>query len=336
MVERVSLLQLLKDRRVIFGAILFILLVAASYLIHPGGFFLRYAHSTTEIKSLLGFFSAVAALFLPFIRSEPFFAVWTLIGLIFLFKNERRMFSATLLFVGAYVLIFYLLFHIDDRFIAYQIPLFALVSGYGAAAVWHRLKNLRFIRITLFSITLVGMVIPTIRVDTLLLKNDTRAQAREWMESNLPQGAKILVLSPQTRLSATPTAIREQKDIDPQSLRSVDEAEAVLDPSLLKHKAFHALNLYTLRADHPFFENVATYRKEKKYEYAVLAQSIYGESPVKEKALASLVGDGVLIARFPGFDRPGFELTEGAIGSLSNLFSGAASGPTVSIYRYEL
>ena len=94
-------------------------------------------------------------------------------------------------------------------------------------------------------VVLTLISIPIFKFNYLLLKNDTRVQAIDWIDVNIKENSKIAVLVPLMRLSATKNAIEEQKIIDPDSIRSTDKARLALGDKFINGNQFHALNLYT-------------------------------------------------------------------------------------------
>src|SRR3989344_2711027 len=99
------------------------------------------------------------------------------------------------------------------------------------------------------------MLATNIRLDQILLHNDTRMQGRAWIENNIPEGTKILVLAPLTRISSVAKAVTEQETIDPHSLRKIDHAERTLSKNFSRHPQYHALNLYSVGRDANNFYN---------------------------------------------------------------------------------
>lgn len=328
--------EIIKDKNLYLAALIFIGLAALSVALYPGGFFLARAHSVGAPKTLEGFFETYISFLKPIALSEPILFLWSLIGLVWGFFKKRGWFWSSIIFVHFYILIFYLFFHTGDRFMVYLIPLFAVNAGYGLLMTAHAAQlNKQLISAAAIA-SFVFMAIAAIRLDQVIAAEDTRLVARAWAEENIPPGEKIMVLSPLTRLARNPESLAEQEAIDPSSLRQIDYAEAGQLPIPLVYPRFHALNLYSIgESAKNFYQNINKYREGHDYRYAIVAESGFAPNQYQTSAAETLKINGAVLARFPGSDTQSFELTEGAIGSLKNLFSVSRNGPTVAIYGYN-
>lgn len=250
---------------------IFILLFGLAFILWPKGY--GYLLKVGELgaagasKSLAGLVNFFWSYILNLICAEPVFLFFAALGLLALIFKERRRALVFMGFFFFYLVIFYLFFAHLDRFILPLYPLLAISAGYGLQQVfdWPLVKPLR---LAMLAIVGVLLVVPIVRFDYLLVKNDTRVQAIVWAQANIPVGAKIIVWAPLTRLPATPEALAEQKNIDPQSLRNVDQAEMNLDDKLALGRKFQALNLYNINND-SFFNSLKEYIKRNNYEYII-------------------------------------------------------------------
>ncbi len=235
-----------------------------------------------------------------------------------------------------YILIFFFPFHTGDRFAIYFYPFLALAGGYGISRAWEyhgALKNIAQ-GLVIFSISIAFIFIA--RLDWLTVHNDTRAQARQWIEHNIPPGEKIVVLAPLTRLSSTPEAIKEQGSLDTQSLRKVDKAESDLVPQSISYPQYHALNLYTVGTNGiAFYNNPEDYIKKNNYHYALVSDTDWGKDEQKIFARNVLLSRGVVLKTFSGHSLQDFDATEGSIGDVRNLFTVSSFGPTTYIYHLQ-
>ncbi len=325
---------LLVNKYLYAGAIAFVLLAGFSILIYPSGFFLTHAHSITLHKSFPDFFGTSWSFLSPTLFSEPFLIILAIIGLIAGCIKKEKFTLVALVFIASYFIIFYLLFHFDDRFIIYLFPLLALLAANGVTALWRMSPRFQRVIAMLAGIATLAMLVTSFQVDRLLLRNDTRSEARAWIESHIRPGEKIMVLAPLTRLSHTAASITEQKKIDPHSLRKVDIAERTLDPSLIASPEFHALNLYTVdQSASVFFESIGQYIIGHHYRYALVSDNSFSPDEGKNDAAKIMKARGILLQKFIGSPAPSFEITEGAIGSLKNLFTAARNGPSIGIYQ---
>ena len=331
---RVGLKTLVRTKTVYLSALIFALLTACSLAIYPYGFFLTKAHSAGEAKSITGLLHAYSSLLKPIVVSDPFLFIWVGIGLVCSFMFYRKFFLTAFLFINIYILIFYFSFHTGDRFMIYLFPLFALLAGYGLSTILEKL-NRNSIMLGFGILTMIVMLAHSIRLDYVLLKNDTRTQARQWIEKNLREGSKIIVLAPLTRLSVTPEAVEEQGAIGSHSLRQIDLSEARSPKTTIPHRQFHALNLYAIDANaEDFYRRIGAYRKENGYQYALVSTEEFPGDADKNYAQKMLIESGTTIMRFPGSGIFSFDLTEGSIGSMKDLWTMENNGPEIVIIRY--
>jgi len=308
---------------------IFGLLALMGYLIYPFGYLLgnSTAHQT---KTFLGALKMQGAFWNSLAHSEPVLFLFLVIGNGFLFLNLKKYFWMWLIFINGYISVFYFIFYYQNRFALYLYPLFALIAGYGLYNLWLKMrnKNRRLIAI-LGGAGFVLMLAGAIKLDFLILKNDTRLQARQWIEANLPEQTKIIVAAPLTRLAATPEAIKEQEKIQASSLRQTD----LMERDFTTPKSFHALNLYTITEQESslFYENIEEYVKNNRYQYIFLGQEHFSSNSKKEKAWQTLGQMGTPLKIFKGSENDGFDFTSGAFGNISDFFKLKNPGPNTFI-----
>ncbi len=113
-----------------------------------------------------------------------------------------------------------------DRYLVALLPVFSLISGYGIYELIHLFPatQRRNALLASVSLLLVYGVILFGRYDFLLLQNDTRIHAKEWIESNIPSHSVVILNSDadRMRLRGTSESIAEQGRISPNSLRAPD------------------------------------------------------------------------------------------------------------------
>ena len=140
------------------------------------------------------------------------------------------------------------------------------------------------------------------------------------------------MLAPLTRISSIHDAINEQKGLDIKSLRKVDSAEASLSSQHINYTQYHALNLYNVNQNAAaFYDNVSDYINKNKYRYALASDTDWGKDKQKTTAKNIIMSDGKIIKTFPGHDLQSFDITEGSVGDIRNLFRTSSFGPTVNI-----
>lgn len=264
--ERRSFYKALKDPFSYVLLLIFAVLLVIPGLIYPLSFGYKGAITILEAKSILGLVASPIAFLKPIIISEPILTLFAFLGLIFAIRKKELFAWPLLLYVGLYGVVFYLFFRYTHRFAVPLIPFLALFAGYGFGAFFQKTSN-TFIKAVLV-LTLFVPIVISAQLGYLAYQNDSRILARQWVEANIPEGSKILVISPLLRLASTKEAIEEQRLIDPASIRKVDEAEAFFDGNS-RYQSFHALNLYTIQRV-AFYDRVVEYIKKHRYEYIII------------------------------------------------------------------
>lgn len=301
------------------GMFLFLSLIA--YLLWPPGFYVAAGaghYIARTPKTLAGFMESYTFYAKNLATSEPVMLIFLIAGSVIAIKARHRVFLALSLFGIAYIAAFYFLFLQTDRFLLMLYPAFAITIGFA----WTRIQAGRIATAALFAL----LLLPIIRYDMLLIKNDTRARALGFIEKNIPAGTKVLVLAPLMRLPATAEAITEQEAIDPASIRSVDRAERALPnaPPL----RFHALNVYQVR-NVDFLANIEEYTASNGYEYVIYEPMLAAER----------VGDafdvmGEEVARFAGYNESrGDSIVNGIGDGVQELSTAHSLGPDIIIKK---
>lgn len=322
-----------KNKIPYLSAGIFGLFALADYLIYPFGYLLGNSTSN-QTKTIVGALKMQGALWSSLAHSEPVLFIFVVIGAGFLFLNLKKYFWMWLIFIAAYISVFYFIFYYQNRFTLYLYPLFAIIAGYGLYNLWLKMKNKnRRLIMVLSGAGFALMLFSAIKLDFLVLKNDTRLQARRWIEANLPSQTKIIVASPLARLASTPDTIKEQEKIQASSLRQVD----LVERDFATRYTFHALNLYTIteQESSSFYENIEEYLKNNQYQYIFLSQAHFSSNSKKEKAWQTLEHMGTVLAIFKGSENYGFDFTSGALGDISDFFKLENPGPDTFIISLE-
>ncbi|MDP3784933.1 MAG: glycosyltransferase family 39 protein [bacterium] len=319
----------LKKGWVYAAAGLFLTLVALAFLLYPPGLVVKSDSTFLAGHSLGGLAGSYGFYLGKLFEAEPLLLFFFMIGMIYLFLKERRFFWTALAFIFLYVAVFYFLFFTVERYILMLYPIFALAAGYGLYALYSSTGlKLRPAVLGLGVLSFLFLLLVAIRFDLILLKNDTRFQALEWVRANLAPGSKIAVLASLTHLPTFPEDFSEQGKIDPVSLRKRDLAELGLPDKFLSLPRYHALNLYAVNSE-SFFRTITTYLRENGYEYALYSP----EFAKLRRADPALETSGEAIKTFVGFEASDDDFTNGFGGGLGNIFSREANGPTIVIKK---
>lgn len=327
--EKHALFDIFKEKTLYISVIIFLLLAGISIALYPFGFHLSGDNSITVSKSWLGFLGRTDAFLRPIALSEPILASFTLAGFVITFKRNRPIFWLFSLFIFSYLSIFYLIYHYGYRFTVYFFPLLSIMAGYAFYNVFVKFKSppLRFI---LFAALLVPIA-ASIKLDTLAIKNDSRVQAIQWIEKNIPADAKIIVNARLTRLPATNEALKEQKSIDPGSLRQMDRAQMSFSSLQLNQKFFHSLNLYTVK-NPSFYKDIGTYGKNHQYDYLLEDPLFTSDDTTSIASLQGYARKENLVNEFGG-SQTTYSIAESSFGNFIQFFKLKSLGPKIEIYK---
>jgi hypothetical protein len=331
-VEKKSLKNLFSDIYMYWSLIITLTLSFIPILLYPAS--LGFVPDTTlhDPKTFLGYLGAPFLFTKTFLFTEPVITILFLIGLFFGFKKYKSYCISFLIFIAFYSMIFYTFFRFEYRFLLPLLLPFILGASFGIQELKEKLPKKIFAGI--ISILLLVSTIFAVRLSVLGHRNDSRIQAREWLEENVEKGSKVIVYANLMRLHNTKEGILEQEFIDPNSLRTNDKSELKLDPKLRNDKVFHALNLYTVSNDN-FYKMIVPYVKSKGYEYLVLSKKDFLDKEEQFKEVQKLKDNGKLIASF-GNDVSTYSLGKTEIGpNLLPLFRIHEFGPEIEIYKLK-
>lgn len=336
--ERQSLKSALTNPFVYSLIIIFSSLSVLPLIIFPSS--LGFSGGVTLLgKSFMGLFTSPVNFLMPVIIVEPILFFWSLLGAIIAIKKRDRFLIFCIIFVILYSAIFYSLFYYTHRFVVPLLPLISALAAFGFNGLLQFLLllddrqigvGLKYFFGILITTSLLFPVLISSRLAYLSFQNDSRILAREWVEKNLPADAKIITFSPRLRIASSRVSILEQKNIDPASLRKVDEAEAFFNGSL-GNKYFNALNLYTV-SDLIFFSYLPEYIKKQNVEYLVISSS-EAEYINKTESIKKELPQYNKIVSFGsdlGVRQPGSEVFKW---TWLDLFKIKEFGPKVEIYK---
>ena len=329
--DRPPLKKIFREKWIYAPPVILIGLGFLAFLLNPPGLVVSSENITGQTRSFVGFLGGYGFYLEGLFKAEPALLLFLILGLVFSFFYKREYFLPVFGFILSYVAIFYFIFFHLDRYILMLYPVFAVSAGYGLYAVWEKAAgSFKPAVAILGALAFLIMLMGVLRLDFLLLKNDTRLQAASWIRAHVPKGAKIIVLARLARLPSLPQAIAEQEALDPDSLRKIDEAERTLPSRFLPEKRYHALNLYTVKAG-KFFENPGAYLESRGYEYLVLSP----EFAELRGADDYFQNTGETLETFEGFRQNEDDVTNGFGGGLKKIFERENNGPTMVIKKIE-
>lgn len=329
--EKHTLLSVFVNKALYAALLIFLALAALSIALYPYGFHFASDNSIgSTTKSFYAYLTNLANFLYPALLSEPILIITALLGLFFCWSDRRDWFWTSASFIFTYASILYWLYHYEYRYTIYLFPLLAILAGYGLHRITNFLPNKKLANFVI-AILLIFLAITISRFSNLLLQNDTRAQARHWVETNLPTNTKIIVFAELMRLTSTLEAKAEQQALDPASLRQVDLSENYLRTEPQASQAFHALNLYTVE-NQELYQNPIAYVTKHHYEYLILDHNFPENNSDRRAAWLALAETGRPIIHFGSTDEKHL-IRDGWFPNIFDLLKLKNLGPKITIYK---
>ena len=202
-----------------------------------------------------------------------------------------------------------------------------MVAGYGFVMCYEKAHHFAAVHVLLL-LSLFLPVVVSLHLASLTWHDDSRAQARRWIEDNIPAGAKIIVNADRTRLSMTPQAVAEHRTLDPAAIRAVDLAEEMFGGNP-KYRSFHALNLNFV-GDQNILKNIEQYARTNNYVYLLTGDDYFDEQRAPIRPLAD---SGVLLRSFGKTNKDYSVASSVFVGYPFNFLRLRELGPAVSVYK---
>lgn len=200
-----------------------------------------------------------------------------------------------------------------------------LGSGIGAATA-----------VTGISLLMLFLVsLPSLRYDWLLAQTDTRTQAAEWIEHNIPAGSDLAVESYPPPLTADLETLRAQQQTEPKSLGSRDQW--LLEKGLPAGETAYRLTLLNLIDTTPTVDNLTPYLATHSHRYFVVTDFRWKSDHLSHLALKGyLAKNGRLLATFAPSGDAAYapsDMLNNMEDPLSELFRVGRPGPTIQVYE---
>ncbi|MBT7557573.1 phospholipid carrier-dependent glycosyltransferase [Candidatus Woesearchaeota archaeon] len=327
--EKNNFFKVFKEKILYISLFIFLALSALAIVIYPYGFHLSEHNSIDTGKTFLGYLLNFSTFLKPILVSEPVLSLFTILGLIFSWKNFKGYFWSGILFIFSYMTIFYIIFHYEHRFTIYFFPILSIFAGYGLYVIAKKIPNKTIAKIFIVIVLLLPFI-TSIRLEQIVLKNDSRIQVREWAETNIESNSKVLIYAEMTRFTSTKDAYNEQKLLYPNSLRKIDDAEINFGKNPYGYTQFHALNLYSIK-DENFYKNLSEYAKKNNYQYLIL-DPFYNITDEKKVGFGDIIKNSVFIKSFSQSQEK-YLLRDGNFGSPVGLFRLKSFGPRIEVYK---
>jgi hypothetical protein len=224
----------------------FVVLALFAIAVHPQPFVeqvlshdnVEYGHTKTLLGSLYYYL-------LVMWNYDPELWLFGVIGWVALWLCERKMFALFTLFYTTVACIMYAFLWNIPRYLVPSIPFLALISAYGLVTIMNRNRRIGY---GLGSLVILYYLAVFPRYTLLLLRDDTRLTARQWITTHLADNS-IVTISDRLRLAAKPQAIKTVSEINPGAIRSLDRIILSGSPVIKEDRLLNAYNVYFLTND---------------------------------------------------------------------------------------
>lgn len=214
------------DKRLWLFIFIVLLIFALAIITYPQEFHrlaLGEDSTATYTKTLAGFWSCISEISRTLFFLATVILFFSLIGYIFLFFRDKKMFFLLVFIPLLSPFLYYFLWHFEPRYVLLFLPILVIVAGFGLDRLLELLKLE-----SKFSISLICLVIIFIPLknaiifDRMLCQEDTRSIAKEWVENNIPKDSKIITNSWEFELIKNQECLDQQQKMNNMSLRSRD------------------------------------------------------------------------------------------------------------------
>lgn len=216
----------LYDRRLWIFIILSVAIFSLSIITYPQEF-QRMAFgedsTATASKTLSGFYQVIKEIFFTLYHLETMVFFLSLIGGCLLFIQKRKIFFLLIFIPIISPFLYYFLLHFESRYVLLFLPFLVIIAGYGFDKLITFLKIKSAFLLLIFCLAVIFLPLKNAVVfDTILTQIDTRILAKNWIESNISYGSKIIVNSWEFDLMKSAECIYRQQQFKNLSLRSQD------------------------------------------------------------------------------------------------------------------
>ncbi|HEX2923565.1 MAG TPA: glycosyltransferase family 39 protein, partial [Chloroflexota bacterium] len=258
-----------------------------------------------------------------------------------------RRFQSTRALVLIYPVFHYFMFSttapsLEQRYMLPAVAVWALPAGLAVSMAGERLYRrlgsgigaaTAATGISLLVLFLVSL--PSLRYDWLLAQTDTRTQAAEWIEHNIPAGSDLAVESYPPPLTADLETLRAQQQTEPKSLGSRDQW--LLEKGLPAGETAYRLTLLNLIDTTPTVDNLTPYLATHSHRYFVVTDFRWKSDHLSHLALKGyLAKNGRLLATFAPSGDAAYapsDMLNNMEDPLSELFRVGRPGPTIQVYE---
>ena len=333
--DKLSIIKEIKQKWTWFSVAIFFSIFILASLIWPKGPYLLQTNDNsifTMQNIIHSFKNGYIFYFFDILKRETTFLIFFFVGAVIGFKKMRKYFLPIIISVLLYTFLLYSVFNNLSRMILFIYPFLAITAGYGLSEFLNVFGERKIVAYIVMVLVFLPLFANVVLFDYLLIKNDTRTQALEWVNQNVTAKSKILVLARYMRLPSTQESIEEQEKIDATSLRTVEQVERNLDDKFFTTKRFNALNLYAVVSS-TFYADLRDYIRAKKYEYI-----IFDDNLVKIKGIDfSFAELGIPLKEYQGETVTDYnDPLDGANLNVWRMLFLSNFGPSIKIYKVNI
>ncbi|MFY9462913.1 MAG: glycosyltransferase family 39 protein [Candidatus Sungiibacteriota bacterium] len=313
------------------GIAIFAFLGALPWLLHPQGLRRIAIEDQGYAFTISGFLNAPFTFLFPFIQSEPVLFFLAIAGLGALWRKNRDLFWLLGGTILGYIMLFYLEYQFEHRYLAPIIPLFALLGGFAIALLWERLRMKPWwVNATVVGVILLIPFAVSVRFSSLLFRDDSRSNARAWFETHIKEGSHIFAWAALTRLAAMPEAVAETVALG--AKLDTEDTNEYRFPQMNWGRRFRVLNLYNVR-NQSFYEHIISYACAREFDYLLMQEADIFSPAYERGKIADLTRGATLLQSF-GAAGERYSITGTKFeGSPWTLFRLREFGPLITIYR---
>ena len=259
---RFSFFAKTKDKNFWLAVLIFSLLALVFILVNLPLFLgwvgiTRLSEYGTSSKSLAGYWRIFAAYFKVLLFLEPVILIFSLLGAVMLWFKSKKMFFISLSWPVIYISCLYFFFYPEfykpiTYYIILIVPWLAVLAGFAVYGLISRLqgplKAIAVLLLMLYPFSAAAFY------SYLISQKDTRILAVDWIEGNIPAGAKIISNLSYANPTPTKEAILLQKSLDENSLRAADRVLLDLADEDYPRPAYNILKLAYMNKEEPLPE----------------------------------------------------------------------------------
>lgn len=247
--------------------------------------------------------------------SETMLFLFSLIGLPIFLRKYPRFGTALAASAVLYVLVIYFGYYYLLHYLQLILPVLATFAAVGVAEAVRATKQ-PWLKVVIIICIFALPTAVALRFSHLWVQPDTRHDAREYIETQIPTNARIISNVPNMKVVWPERGmLAERLAFDPASSRLLDTTLLALPSGSYPEPAFRVFELSTLSAEGAQ-KITPEFLQEGNFDYAVVDASAPALPALQEKLLK-----GELVARFP------------KKGPAINIIANEFGGPSTDVFR---